>query len=152
MGKKSPEWWWLKDLEGKARKQRKVQGPEWEPQVKQTMLLPKPNLHRTGGGRGHIKRGAKALFSLSLRPCAMGRSSLCVFWLTCPQASKVGFSCYYLNRAVTLIYLRAITLRAVTCQGALMSITPNFCCDETKNWGTYTRVTSSTSFTLGRQK
>ena len=31
--------------------------------------------------------------------------------------------------------------RAVTRQGALMSITPNFCCDETKNRGAYTRLT-----------
>ena len=31
--------------------------------------------------------------------------------------------------------------RAVTRQGALMSVTPNFCCDQTKNRGAYTRVT-----------
>ena len=34
--------------------------------------------------------------------------------------------------------------RAVTRWGGLMSITPNLCCDETKNQGTYTRVTPST--------
>ena len=35
---------------GKPRKieKRKVRGAESEPQVKQTTLLPKPNLHRTG--------------------------------------------------------------------------------------------------------
>ena len=26
-------------------------------------------------------------------------------------------------------------------EGALMSVTPNFCCDETKNRGAYTRLT-----------
>ena len=38
----SPEWQWLKDKKGgKPMKieQRKVPGPEWEPQVKQTALL-----------------------------------------------------------------------------------------------------------------
>ena len=39
-------------------------------------------------------------------------------------------------------------LRAVTRQGALMSITPNFCCDETKNRGAYTHVTDLPIFTL----
>ena len=48
-----------------------------------------PNLHKTGPGtEKHIKRGAKALFSLS---SAMGRSSLHVFGLTCPHALKMDF-------------------------------------------------------------
>ena len=39
IGKSSPEWWWLKDKEGKIlqkKKKRRVQGPERGPQVKQT--------------------------------------------------------------------------------------------------------------------
>ena len=70
--------------------QRKVLGPEREPQVKQTTLLPKPNLHRTGPGTEKlIKRGAKTL-SLSLSR-VMGRSSLHVFVSMCPHASKMDF-------------------------------------------------------------
>ena len=68
--------------------QRKVLGPEREPQVKQTTHLPKPNLHRTGPGTEKlIKRGAKTL-SLSR---VMGRSSLHVFVSMCPHASKMDF-------------------------------------------------------------
>ena len=49
-----------------------------------------PSLHRTGPGtEKHIKRGAKGS-SLSLSR-AMGRSSLCVFGLTCAHASKMDF-------------------------------------------------------------
>ena len=33
---------------------------------------------------------------------------------------------------------------------ALMSVAPDLCCDETKNWGTYTRVTSIGSFYLNK--
>ena len=55
----------------------------------------RPNLHKTGPGtEKHIKKGAKALvsLSLSLTLChVMGRSSLCFFGST-------GFSCYYLNK------------------------------------------------------
>ena len=115
------------------------------------MLLPKPNLHRTGPGgtKKHIKRGAKALFSLSLSH-TVGRSSLPVFGSKCPHTSKIGFSCYHLNkRAVTLIcnsdvfksYTTVCSPRAVTRQGALMSVTPNLCCDETKNRGAYICLT-----------
>ena len=32
-------------------------------------------------------------------------------------------------------------MRAVTRLGALSSVTPNLCCDETKNRGAYTRLT-----------
>ena len=48
---------------------------------------------------------------------------------------------------MTLIYLRAITRpvqdpRAVARRGASMSVTPKLCCDETKNRGACTRLTS----------
>ena len=45
IGKRSPEWRLLKDLEGEKPakiEQRKVQGLEGEPQVKQTALLAGP--------------------------------------------------------------------------------------------------------------
>ena len=69
-----------------------------------------------------MKRGAKGL-SLSAPRCALARSStlfsshLCVGM---PSRFEDGFSCYLLNRAVTLISLRAITQfvqdpRAVMC-------------------------------------
>ena len=32
--------------------QRKIQGPEWGPQLKQTALLASPSLHRAGPGGG----------------------------------------------------------------------------------------------------
>ena len=117
-----------------------------------------PNLHRTGPGRDkHIKRGAKTS-CLSL-PRAGALFSSCLR-IDMPSCLKDRFSCYFLNKielqhwAVTLICLRAITwsiwdLRAITrsiqelwcTEGALMSTTPNLCCDETKNRRTYTRVT-----------
>ena len=78
LGKRSPKWRWIKARKGKAHEnrtkggQRKVRGPEWRLQVEQTALLAKPNLHRTGpgGGKKHIKGGAKALF-FSLSPACV---------------------------------------------------------------------------------
>ena len=114
------------------------------------MLLPKPNLHRTGPGgtKKHIKRGAKALFSLSLPHVGALFSSR--LWIEVPSHLEDGFSGYHLNkRAVTLIcnsdvfksYTTVCSPRAVTRQGALMSVTPNLCCDETKNRGAYICLT-----------
>ena len=127
------------------------------------MLLPKPNLHKAGPGtEKHIKRGAKALFSLLLLPpsppCDGATFSLHL-WINVPSHLKDGFSCYYLNKqscntdlfnSYNTVHSRpesyntVCPLRAVTRQGALMSVTPNFCCDETKNRGAYTRVTKVT--------
>ena len=57
-------------------------------QTEQTALLAKPNLHRAGpgGGKKHVKGGAKALsLGLSL-PRAYGR------------ARALSLSCYLLNK------------------------------------------------------
>ena len=86
---------WLEDLEGKARENRTKEGPKTGVRTSgKTNNTPGwPNLHKTGPGtEKHIKRGAKALFSLSLSlPHAMGRSSLHVFGSMCPHASKTDF-------------------------------------------------------------
>ena len=105
------------------------------------------NLHKTGlGTEKPIKRGAKA-FSLSLSR-AIGHSTLHVFGSTCAHKSTMDFPAIIsINRAVTLScntdliksYNTVCPPRAVTLQEALMSVTPNFCCDETKNRGAYSR-------------
>ena len=63
-----------------------------------TVLLPKPNLHRTGQGEGkkHIKRRAKALFSPSLLHDGALFSSRP--WIDVPSRLEDGFSCYHLNK------------------------------------------------------
>ena len=75
IGKRSPEWWWLKDKERKSLwkiEQRKVWGLEWGPQVEHTALLASPTYRGQAPGEEekHIKRGAKIglrlLFSLHL--------------------------------------------------------------------------------------
>ena len=97
IGKKSPNWQWLKDLEGKARENRTKEGPRTRVRTSgKTNNTPgRPNLHKTGPEtEKHIKREAKALFSpfcsLSL-PCLMRRSFLRVSGSTCPHASKMDF-------------------------------------------------------------
>ena len=109
-----------------------------------------PNLHKTGPGtEKHIKRGAKALFSLSLpRDGVLFSLSL---WVDVPSHLEDGFSCYYLNKLscntdLFMSYNTVCPPTAVTRQGALMSVTPNFCCEETKNRGAYTRLTSMLVF------
>ena len=59
--------------------QRKVWGPEWESQVKQTTLLARPVYigQAQGEERKHIKRGASLL--------------LTSFGLACPHASRMYF-------------------------------------------------------------
>ena len=128
-------------------------------------LLPKPSLHRTGpGGRKkHIKRGVKGFFlslshmcvhslslslslSLSATPHTMGHSSLASLDRHAPMPRRWIFLLLSKqNKAVTLIYLRAITRSVLRelwpTEGALMSVTPNFCCDGTKKRGAYTRLT-----------
>ena len=66
IGKRSPKWWCLKDKEREKpakMEQKKIQGLEWELQVKQTYhLLGQPNLHRAGsrwGGDKRIKEGSQ---------------------------------------------------------------------------------------------
>ena len=66
-------------------KQRKVQGPEWEPQVKQTALLASPIYigQAQGEEKKYIKRGAK-----------IGPGASCLFMsfqLACPHASRLYF-------------------------------------------------------------
>ena len=54
-----------------------------------------PNLHRAGPGREkHIKRGAKALLSLSPAPWG----ALVFAWIYVPSRLEYGLSCYYLNK------------------------------------------------------
>ena len=56
-----------------------------------------PNLHNTGPGtENHIKRGAKALLSLSL-PRDEALFSLRL-WIDVPSRLEDGFSCYDLNK------------------------------------------------------
>ena len=57
---------------------------------RQNKLLAKPNLHRAGpgGGKKHIKGGAKALFHGLYLPCA------CVYMLSL----SLSLSCYLLNK------------------------------------------------------
>ena len=93
--------------------QKKVRGPERGPQVQQT-LLAKPNLHRAGpgGGKKHIKGGAKALshelslphvralflslsLSLPMHSSTFFSSSL---WVGMPSHFEDGFFYYLLNK------------------------------------------------------
>ena len=78
----------------------------------------------------------------------MGRSSLRVFGSTCPHTSKMDFpaiiqiklSC---NTDLFKSYNTGLskTQELWPTWGASMSVTPNFCCDETKNRGAYTHLT-----------
>ena len=119
----------------------------------------RPNLHKTGPGTEIFKKRSQS----SLLPffCSLPLSRL--FPSLDPRALMPmdfpdGFSCYYLNkqscntdlfksynmvRSRPESYNTVCPLRAVTHQGALMSVIPDFCCDETKNRGAYTRVTES---------
>ena len=57
----------------------------------------RPNLHRTGpGAEKQIKRGAEALFFLSLR--RYGALFYTRLWIDLPSRFEDGFSCYYLNK------------------------------------------------------
>ena len=71
--------------------QKKVQGPRTGVRTsgKTTTLLAGPTYIGQAQGEISIKRGGKAS-SLSL-PHALGRSSPCVFGLTCHHASKMDF-------------------------------------------------------------
>ena len=68
--------------------QRKVQGLEWGPQVKQTALLASPIY--TGQVQGEEKKHKK-------RSQNWARASL-PFWVSMPSCLEDGFSCYLLNK------------------------------------------------------
>ena len=101
IGKKSPKWWWLKDLEGKAHENRTKEGLRTRVRTSgKTNNTPGwPNLHKTDPGtEKHIKRGAKALFSLSLSLPLSGAIFSSGLWIVVPSRLKDGFACCYLNK------------------------------------------------------
>ena len=90
-GKKSPEWWWLKDKEEKSpQKQNKGRSEDRvRTSGKTNNTLGCPNLHRTGPGQKTYKKRSQSQISLSLfPPSALGCSSLCIFGLMCPHARR----------------------------------------------------------------
>ena len=121
--------------------QRKVWGPGWGPQVKQTAFLASPIYKEPGEERikkkKKIERGAKGqgvslslplshslLFFLSLLYASIG--------LACPHALRV----YFLNKTdlkhgvLALICVRAVAWFVRGLQR--WSIPSHFCCDETE--------------------
>ena len=91
-----------KNLEGKALENRTKEGPRTGVRTSgKTNNTPGwPSLHKTGPGtEKHIKRGFKALLSLSLSLplCDGAIFSLCL-WIKVPSRLKDGFSWYYLNK------------------------------------------------------
>ena len=114
-----------------------------------------PSLHRAGPGRRkrHKKRSQRERgLSLSLSPLCAGALFSSHLWVEMPSHLKDEFSCYFLSKielqhgTVTLICLRAKTVCSrpenynTVCPGpescdvprALMSVTPNLCCDKTE--------------------
>ena len=97
IGKRSPEWWWLKDKEGKSpgklNKGRSKDQSEDLRQNKQHSWLAQLTQGRPRGMEKNIyKEEPKGWGSLSLSlPHALGCSSLRVFGSTCPHASKMDF-------------------------------------------------------------
>ena len=90
--------------------QRKVRGPEWGPQVKQTALLASPVYIGQAQGmekKKHIKREAKIARGASLR----------VFWVGLPSRLKDVFT-----------FACQIKLSCNTGQ----TVTSNFCCGQTE--------------------
>ena len=75
--------------------QRKVQGPEWEPQVKQTALLDGPIYIGEAQGEKNIKTEAKAS---ALSPLCTGALFSSRLWINVPSHLQDGFSCYCLNK------------------------------------------------------
>ena len=116
IGKRSPEWRWLKDKEEKSlRKQNKGKSEDHSEdlrQNKQHSWLAQFTQGKPGRRKKHIKRGAKAL---SLSPACAGVLFSSCLWVDMPSRLEDGVSCYYLNKielqhgAITLICLRAIT-------------------------------------------
>ena len=123
--------------------QRKVQGPEWGPQVEQiALLLAQFTQVRLRGRKKYIKRGAKEpevflrrscrlsiSFSPSLPPSlSLSLSPLHVFWVGMPSHLEDVFSFYFLNKtellhgAVTLICPRAIIVSVWEPRGIVWSV------------------------------
>ena len=73
--------------------ERKVRGPETDPQVKQTALLASPIY--TGQAQGeektYKKRSQRARFLSPTCSHAPPLSSLCIFGLACPHTSRMDF-------------------------------------------------------------
>jgi len=107
IGKMSPKWQWLREKPAKIE-QRKVKGrsedrPEWGLQVEQHSWLKPICIGQAQGEEKNIKRGAKGRSPAPPRACALslslplplphvlGCSSLHVFGLRCPHASKMDF-------------------------------------------------------------
>ena len=90
---RSPEWQWLKDKEEKSpQKQNKARSEDLSEDLRQNKQHSWLDQFTQGRPRGrkYIKRGAKGLGGLSLA-CALGRSSLHIFGLACPHASRIDF-------------------------------------------------------------
>ena len=68
--------------------QRKVQGPEWEPQVEQTALLASPSLQAGGEEKEHIKRRAKIEMEASLLFTSFGSNFPNILRMYFPLFSK----------------------------------------------------------------
>ena len=119
--------------------QRTVRGPEWGLQVGQTVLLASPAcIGRPKGGKNTRKDEPKR----SPSPLgAMVRSSTLFssrLWVGRPSRFEDGFSCYLLTKIELYTDLskshNTVCPRPESCDasGALMSVAPNLCCDETE--------------------
>ena len=102
IGKRSPKWWWLKDLEGKARESRTKEGPRTGVRTSGKTNTPgRPNLHKTGPGTETCKKRSQSPllpFLLPLSPPRDGAIFSSHVWINVPSRLKDGFSCYYLNK------------------------------------------------------
>ena len=75
-----------KERKKKKIEQRMVQGPEWEPQVKQTALLASPIY--IGQAQGEEKKAYKK----RSQNWATGFFSFCIFWVGLPSHLEDVFS------------------------------------------------------------
>ena len=109
IGKRSPEWWWLKDKEGKSlrkyNKGRSKDRSEDLRQNKQHSWLAQFTQDRSRGRRKNVKRGAKGpevslshMHALSLSPSlppplslSLSLQSFCIFRVGCFQALRIYF-------------------------------------------------------------
>ena len=135
--------------------QRKVQGPEWGPQVEQTTLLTSPIYlgQAQGEKKMHKKKSRRAKGpGLSLFPVlwgtllfvSLGQHPLMprgwVVLLLSKQNRAVTRSCNTdLSKSYNMVLLRpesynTVCPRSESCDmpRALMSVTANLCCDETE--------------------
>ena len=91
--------------------QRKVWGPEWEPQVKQITLLASPNYKGQAQGR------RKKVYKKRSQNWTTGLFSLCIFWNSPPSCLEDAFS-----------FACQIKL---SCKSG-PSVASNFCCSDTE--------------------